>query len=146
MNTRMVIIGIIFVSITSFISLILDVVQSAENSAKMYTAFLSYNRQTKEVMLTEEVAVSKGYPDKDVPGGAYRYDVISGDGEILYSARFHDPSLLEISVHGNSEHPGKIVQRPVENFVMFVPYFPNGHRINIYDEVENLKLSIDISH
>lgn len=91
-----------------------------------------------ELSLVDIELVEGRGPDRYVePEVGYTAKVISDIGSTLYFFKFEVPTKV-------FAEPG-IIQLDETVFNLFTPYFANGKSIDIYDENDQLKLSIDVS-
>ena len=116
---------------------------------------LKYN---KGEISTDFLTVAKGYFHESVnqPDNAYRLELISFDDKILYTQKFD--FQLEVFLapfpewfdeKGNqiyipNENETRIIRDTADIELLF-PYFDNAKRIDIYDNKNQLKLSIDVN-
>ncbi|MAG29248.1 hypothetical protein CL632_03865 [bacterium] len=118
---------------------------------------MAYNEDKTIELSTKEAR--QGYPDQN-EDGTYSYKIISSNNQILHSANFINPSLIETSLSGEeiSITPPKsfvedgtsipetesITQYPI-TFELLIPYFNNAERVDIYDDLSSLVTSIPVS-
>ncbi len=129
-----------------------------EKTSKIYVLDLAYNEDKTIELSTKEAR--QGYPDQNYEDGTYSYTIISLDNQILHSANFRDPSLIETSLSGEEPAitpPQSFVENgtPIQeteslstypiDFVLLVPYFDNAERVDIYDDLSSLVTSIPVS-
>ncbi|MCJ7509411.1 MAG: M64 family metallo-endopeptidase [Dehalococcoidia bacterium] len=104
-------------------------------------------------IISKEIEVSDGYPQEDNPEGTFKYNVISTENEVIYSARFIDPSLLARSVtppesyvlYGEPIPPSAPPEPQPTDVALLIPYFHNARTLDIYDDANELLLSVDVS-
>tara|TARA_Y100000310_G_scaffold18735_2_gene18358 strand:- start:2201 stop:2746 length:546 start_codon:yes stop_codon:yes gene_type:complete len=128
-----------------------------EEISSIYVLELAYNEDKTIELSTKEAR--QGYPDQN-EDGTYSYKIISSNNQILHSANFINPSLIETSLSGEeiSITPPKsfvedgtsipetesITQYPI-TFELLIPYFNNAERVDIYDDLSSLVTSIPVS-
>ena len=136
-----------------------DVGDLDEPEIKTYILSFIYHVGNDSLAL-EDKEVRETYPDENDTDGTYRYEIISLSETSLYSANFVDPYLVTDSVtllESSLTPPEDFVindtpipdypppEAPSQEFVLITPFFFDAETINIYDENNSLKLSIDVS-
>ncbi len=136
-----------------FLLIIVNIVNAAQQD--VFILILKYD---KGELSTLFLNVAKGYFHEQVsqPENAYRLEVVSFDNKILYAQKFDfqlevifaplpewfDEKGNQIYIPNESETKVTI-NSTTQDFV--IPYFDDAKKINIYENSNELKLSIDVS-
>lgn len=123
------------------------------NTLVAYVLTFSYESGSFNLLSLELV---EGYPPEiiDSASNQYRAEILSPDNEKLYDINFIVPTNLLYEPYAEWFNDGNQIftpsQLPVSavsdvNFVMVLPYFENGSKINVLDENNSVLLSVDTS-
>ena len=125
------------------------------NAVEQQVFVLTLNYDNGVVSL-DGIFVTQGFfNERTSSEGAYKLEVISFDGGVLYSERFNfNLNLFSSPLPEWFDESGEQIYIPSaeESFIVLtettkelvIPYFPNAKQINVYDEIDKKLLEIPV--
>lgn len=135
--------------ILSFISIIIWLIYLGKTSSPLpHTALeILIGNSEDEQLSIKNVTLADIYPadyQEKLEHNFYRFTILDKNQNVLFTGKIANKRVVFVDVApGYQSIPP--FEKPIEEFLLFLPYFPSSSKVNFYDDKNSVKLEVNLS-